>query len=90
MLRTNPSSGDSNSGYIATPLLVTLYEFDIYRGRKDAPELGLGKNVVLYLTKKLPGISVFAENYFGSPTLAALLHDRGMNFVGVVRKDRKG
>ena len=44
------------------------------------------------LTKKLDGsgASVFADNYFSSPTLAALLRDRDINFVGVVRKDRKG
>ena len=44
------------------------------------------------LTKKLhrTGISVFVDKYFSSPTLVALLHDQGMNFVGVVRKDRKG
>ena len=71
---------------------VYIYEFDIYTGRKDAPELGLGENVLLDLTKKLhgTGISIFADNYFSSPTLAALLRDQGMNFVGVVRKDRKG
>ena len=63
-----------------------LYEFDIYTGRKDAPELGLGENVVMDLTKKLDGsgASVFADNYFSSPTLAALLCDRDINFVEVV------
>ena len=46
-----------------------LYEFDIYTGRKDAPELGLGENVVMDLTKKLDGsgASVFADNCFSSP-----------------------
>ena len=75
---------DAVSGY--------LYEFDIYTGRKDTPELGLGENVVIDLTKKLhgTGASVLTDNYFSSPTLAALLRDRGIDFVGVVRKDRKG
>ena len=75
---------DATIGYV--------YEFDIYTGQIDGPELGLGENVVLDLTKKLhqTGISVFIDKYFSSPTLAALLHDQGMNFVGVVRKDRKG
>ena len=75
---------DATTGYV--------YEFDIYTGQKDGPELGLGENVVLDLTKKLhrTGISVFVDKYFSSPTLAALLHDQGMNFVGVGRKDRKG
>ena len=69
-----------------------LFEFDIYTGRKDTPELGLGENVVMDLTKKLKdtGVSIFADNYFSSPTLAVLLRDRGINYVGVVRKDRKG
>ena len=75
---------DAITGYIN--------QFDIYTGRKDSPELVLGETVVLYLTRKLhgTGISVFADNCFSSPTLAALLRDRGMNFVGVARKDRKG
>ena len=69
-----------------------LYEFDIYTGRKDHPELGLGETVVLDLTKKLAGTgtSIYADNYFSSPTLAARLQDRDLSFVGVVRKDRKG
>ena len=69
-----------------------LFESDIYTGRKDTPELGLGENVVMDLTKKLKdtGVSIFANNYFSSPTLAVLLRDRGINYLGVVRKDRKG
>ena len=69
-----------------------LFQFDIYTGRKDTPELGLGENVVMDLTKNLKdtGVSIFADNYFSSPTLAVLLRDRGINYVGVVRKDRKG
>ena len=68
-----------------------IFEFDISTGQKDAPELGLGKKVVLDVTKNLHGIgiSVFADNYFSSPTLAALLRDRGMNFIGVARKIEK-
>ena len=75
---------DAITGYI--------YQFDMYTGRKDSPELGLGENVVMELTKKLnkTGCSVFADNYFSSPTLAALLRDRGLNFIGVVRNNRKG
>ena len=69
-----------------------LYEFDIYTGRKDSRELGLGENVVMSLTTKLngTGVTIYADNYFSSPTLAVLLRDRGINYVGVVRKDRKG
>ena len=74
---------DAITGYI--------YEIDIYTEQKDAPELGLGQNVVLDLTKKLhgTGISVFAKNYFISPTLAALLRDQVMNSVGVAKKIEK-
>ena len=69
-----------------------IYEFDIYIGQKDAPELGLGKNIVLDFAKKLHGtrISVFADNYCSCPTLAALLLDGGINFIVVVRKHIKG
>ena len=47
---------------------------------------------MLDLTKKIrkTGVSIFADNYFSSPTLAALLREHGLNFIGVVRKDRKG
>ena len=90
MSRTKSSSGDSNSGYVATPLLVTYMSFTSTQDEK------MHQNLVL--TRMLPwisklhgtGIPVFADNYFSSHTLAAVLHDQGMNFVGVVRKDRKG
>ena len=66
-----------------------LYEFDIYIGRKDHPDLGLGETVFLDLTKKLAGTgaSIYADNYSNSTTLAARLQDRNLSFVGVVRKD---
>ena len=75
---------DAATGYI--------YQFELYTGRKESPEIGLGENVVLQLTKPLirTGCTVFADNYFSSPTVAALLRDKGLNYIGVVRKDRKG
>lgn len=69
-----------------------LFEFDIYTGKKNEPELGLGETVIMDLTKKLVGTSacIYADNYFSSPTLATRLKNRGIDFFGVVRKDRKG
>ena len=37
---------------------VYLYEFDIYTGRKNQPELGLGDQVVLQLTRSLQNSNV--------------------------------
>ena len=47
-----------NTGY--------LYEFDIYTGRKETAEFGLGKSVVLQLTEKLSGsfIRTFSWQFF--------------------------
>ena len=59
-------------------------------GKKNTPRPTLGENVI-DLTKKMhgTGASVFADTYFSSPKLAALLLDCGINFVSVFRKDRK-
>ena len=91
-VKNKPTKWGFNFWLRCDALTGYLYEFDIYTGRKNAPEFGLGENVVMDLTKKLDGsgASVFADNYFSSPALAALLRDRDINFVGVVRKDRKG
>ena len=46
-----------------------LYEFDIYTGRKNQPELWLGEQVVLQLTRSLQNsnVRIFYDNYFASP-----------------------
>ena len=69
-----------------------LYKYDIYTGKKGQPELDVGESVVLDLTKTLSGtgVTTYTDNYFSSPTLVARLLNRGMYFVGIVRKDRKG
>ena len=43
-----------------------LYEFDIYTGRKETAEFGLGESVVLQLKKKLNWsfCRIFFDNFF--------------------------
>ena len=41
--------------YRCAPKTDYLYEFDIYTGRKETTEFGLGESVVLQLTEKLNG-----------------------------------
>ena len=68
-----------------------LYEFDLYTGRKDRPELGLGEQVVLDLTKKLEKsyVKIFCDNYFTSPSLCLSLLNSGIYLTGVVKNNRK-
>ena len=64
-----------------------LYEFDIYTGRKNQPELWLGEQVVLQLTRSLQNSNVFFfyDNYFASPGLCTALLNNGIYLTGVVR-----
>lgn len=74
---------DAKSGY--------LFEADIYTGKKQYPELGLGETVVLQLTKSLEnlGIEIFIDNFFNSPLLQYALKTKGINCCGTVRPNRK-
>ena len=64
-----------------------LYEFDIYTGRKNQPEFGLGEQVVLQLTRSLQNsnVRIFCDNYFASPALCTALLNNGIYLTGVVR-----
>lgn len=74
---------DSRTGY--------LYEFDLYLGKKEAREDGLGETVVLQLAKKLEDTNcwLYFDNFFNSPTLIHKLYDRGIYAVGTQRSNRK-
>ena len=74
---------DARTGYV--------YEFDVYTGRKDMKEVGLGEGVVLQLTKRLEDTycKVFFDNFFTSPRLLRELAAINLYGSGVVRKDRK-
>lgn len=75
---------DSQTGY--------LYEFDLYTGRKESPELGLGESVVLSLSSSLASTyaTIFADNYFSSPSLVLKLLEDGIYYTGVVKPNRVG
>ena len=66
---------------------------DIYLGRKQTPEfnLGLGKEVVLQLTKDLERsfCTVYLDNFLNSPKLIEKLYQKGFYGIGTVRASRK-
>ena len=63
-----------------------LYEFNLYIGKKEKGELGLGETVVLDLSRKL---EKYFDNFFNSPTLVEKLFDKGIYCFGTVRSDQK-
>jgi DNA excision repair protein ERCC-6 len=68
-----------------------LYEFNIYLGKKELVEFGLGESVVLKLSDKLENTycTLFFDNFFSSPMLVAKLFDKGIYCIGTARSDRK-
>lgn len=74
---------DSKTGY--------LYEFELYRGRKESTEINLGASVVLKLCEELKNTYcfVFFDNFFNGPLLIKRLHENGIYGLGTVRSDRK-
>ena len=74
---------DSSNGY--------LYEFDIYQGRKNIPEYGLGEGVVISLSKSLQGIGceLYFDNFFNTPKLQRYLLEKKIFTCGTCQKNRK-
>ena len=68
-----------------------LYEFNLYLGKKEKTEIGLGESVVLNLSQKLEGsyCTLYFDNFFNSPLLVNKLYEKGLYCVGTVRKDRR-
>ena len=68
-----------------------LYEFDIYTGRKETAEFGLGESVVLQLKKKLNWsfCRIFFDNFFTSPSLLWKMTNNSLYGIGVVWQNRK-
>ena len=75
--------GDSSNGYFS--------RLDIYTGRKEDREVGLGAHVVKKLTENLKDKyhHVFFDNYFTSFRLLEDLEKDGIYGCGTARKDRK-
>ncbi|XP_014675102.1 PREDICTED: piggyBac transposable element-derived protein 3-like [Priapulus caudatus] len=73
-----------------------LHQFDVYQGRGsglvgDAPNCGLGGNVVLMLCQSLPekrNFKICADNFFSNFAMIYELKKRDMFYIGTVRKDR--
>ena len=57
-----------------------MYEIDIYTGRKETAESGLGESVVLQVTEKLNGsfCRIFFDNLFTLPSLLRKLTDNSL------------
>ena len=59
-IKNKPIKWGFKMWYRCAPKIGYLYEFDIYTGKKESTEFGLGESVVLQLTEKLNGS--FARN----------------------------
>ena len=57
--------------YRCVPRTGYLYEFDVYTGKSETTESGLGESVVLQLKEKLNGsfCHIFLDSFFTSPSL---------------------
>ena len=68
-----------------------LYQFDLYLGKKESTEFGLGESVVLQLTESLKDTycTIFCDNFFTSPNLVHTLLSKGIYCYGTVRSNRK-
>ena len=75
--------GDSSNGYFSN--------FDVYTGRKEDRQVGLGAHVVQTLTEELKNKHhhVFFDNFFTSYQLLEDLEKDGIYGCGTARKDRK-
>ena len=66
-------------------------EFDIYTGREETTEFGLGESVVLQLIEKLNGsfCRIFFAIFFTSPLLPRKLTDNALYGIGAVHQNQK-
>ena len=68
-----------------------LYDFDLYLGKMEKTDFGLGETVVLDLSQKLQNTHcrLYIDNFFNSGTLVESLFNRRIYCLGTVRSDRK-
>ena len=76
--------GDSTNGYFS--------RFQVYTGRQENREVGLGAHVVKTLTSDLKRKyhHVYFDNFFTSVQLLEQLEEDGIYSCGTARKDRRG
>lgn len=75
---------DSHNGYMS--------EIQVYTGRADSEEDGLGKRVVLDLVRQVEGRKhhVYFDNFFNSVSLLTTLRAKGLYGCGTARQNYKG
>ena len=63
-----------------------MYGFDLYLGKKEKAELGLGETFILDLSKKLENTycMLYFDNFFNSPTLVEMLSVMGIYCLGAL------
>ena len=90
-IKNKPIKWGFGMWYRCAPKIGYLYEFDIYTGRKETTEFGLGESVVLQLKEKLNGsfCRIFLDNFFTSPSLLSKLTGNSLYGIGIVRQIRK-
>ena len=76
--------GDSTNGYFS--------RFQVYMGREENREVGLGAHVVKSLTSDLKHKyhHVYFDNFFTSVQLLEQIEEDGIYGCGTARKDRRG
>ena len=74
---------DSHIGYVC--------EVQVYTGRADSEEHGLGKRVVLDLVSQLEGRKhhIYFDNFFNSVSLLTTLREKGLYGCGTARQNYK-
>ena len=74
---------DAHNGY--------LCEYEVYTGRSEGVQDGLGKRVVLGLSQKLEGLRyhLYFDNFFSSVSLLSTLLDKGLYACGTARQSYK-
>lgn len=68
-----------------------LFCCDLYTGKKENVEKGLGEGIVLQLCEGLPPkVEVFEDNFFTTMSLMDEMSGRGLLTTGIIVKNRKG
>ena len=83
-IKSKPIKWGFRIWYRYAPKTGYLYEFDIYTGRKETTEFGLGESVVLQLTEKLNEsfCRIFFDNFFTLPSLLRKCTDNSLYCTG--------
>ena len=73
---------DAETGY--------LFQTDIYTGKREKRQVGIGESVVLQMSEVLAnkGIEIYFDNFFSSPILFHKLMEKGIKACGTVRVNR--